>query len=53
MEITGKVAVVTGGASGVGEALCLGLAERGAAAHMACSGVRFVVPREPMMCSAR
>jgi NAD(P)-dependent dehydrogenase (short-subunit alcohol dehydrogenase family) len=31
MEITGKVAVVTGGASGAGRALALGLAERGAA----------------------
>jgi NAD(P)-dependent dehydrogenase (short-subunit alcohol dehydrogenase family) len=29
MEITGRVAVVTGGASGAGRALCLGLAERG------------------------
>ena len=36
MEITGKVAVVTGGASGVGEALCLGLAERGAAGVVVC-----------------
>jgi len=32
MEIRGKVAIVTGGASGVGQALSLGLAERGAAA---------------------
>lgn len=32
MDITGKVAVVTGGASGAGRALALGLAARGAAA---------------------
>ena len=36
MEITGKVAVVTGGASGVGRSLCLGLAERGAAGVVVC-----------------
>lgn len=36
MDITGKVAVVTGGASGVGEALCRGLAERGAAGVVVC-----------------
>ncbi len=36
MEITGKVAVVTGGASGVGRSLCLGLADRGAAAVVVC-----------------
>src|SRR5580693_5785650 len=36
MEISGKVAVVTGGASGVGRSLCLGLAERGAAGVVAC-----------------
>lgn len=36
MDITGKVAVVTGGASGVGRALSRGLAERGAAAVVVC-----------------
>ena len=36
MEITGKSAVVTGGASGVGRSLCLGLAERGAAGVVVC-----------------
>jgi NAD(P)-dependent dehydrogenase (short-subunit alcohol dehydrogenase family) len=36
MEIAGKVAVVTGGASGAGRALCLGLAERGAAGVVVC-----------------
>ena len=36
MEITNKVAVVTGGASGVGRSLCLGLASRGAAAVVVC-----------------
>ncbi len=36
MEITGKVAVVTGGASGVGRSLCLGLADRGAVAVVVC-----------------
>jgi NAD(P)-dependent dehydrogenase (short-subunit alcohol dehydrogenase family) len=36
MEINGKVAVVTGGASGVGRSLCLGLAERGAAGVVVC-----------------
>jgi len=36
MEITGKVAVVTGGASGVGASLCQGLAERGAAGVVVC-----------------
>ena len=36
MDITDKVAVVTGGASGVGRSLCLGLADRGAAAVVVC-----------------
>jgi NAD(P)-dependent dehydrogenase (short-subunit alcohol dehydrogenase family) len=36
MEISGKVAVVTGGASGVGQSLCRGLAERGAAGVVVC-----------------
>ncbi len=36
MQITTKVAVVTGGASGVGRSLCLGLADRGAAAVVVC-----------------
>jgi NAD(P)-dependent dehydrogenase (short-subunit alcohol dehydrogenase family) len=36
MEITGKVAVVTGGASGAGRALAIGLAERGAAGVAVC-----------------
>ena len=36
MDISGKVAVVTGGASGVGQSLCLGLAERGAAGVVVC-----------------
>jgi len=36
MEITSKAAVVTGGASGVGRSLCLGLADRGAAAVVVC-----------------
>jgi NAD(P)-dependent dehydrogenase (short-subunit alcohol dehydrogenase family) len=36
MEISGKVAVVTGGASGVGRSLCLGLAERGASGVVVC-----------------
>ena len=36
MDITGKSAVVTGGASGVGRSLCLGLAERGAAGVVVC-----------------
>jgi NAD(P)-dependent dehydrogenase (short-subunit alcohol dehydrogenase family) len=36
MEISGKVAIVTGGASGAGRALALGLASRGAAAVAVC-----------------
>jgi NAD(P)-dependent dehydrogenase (short-subunit alcohol dehydrogenase family) len=36
MEITNKIAVVTGGASGVGRSLCVGLAQRGAAAVVVC-----------------
>ena len=36
MEITGKVAVVTGAASGAGRALTLGLASRGAAGVVVC-----------------
>jgi NAD(P)-dependent dehydrogenase (short-subunit alcohol dehydrogenase family) len=36
MEISGKVAVITGGASGVGRSLCLGLASRGAAGVVVC-----------------
>jgi NAD(P)-dependent dehydrogenase (short-subunit alcohol dehydrogenase family) len=36
MEITGKVAVVTGGASGVGRSLSVGLAERGATGVVVC-----------------
>ena len=36
MEISGKVAVVTGGASGAGRALALGLAARGAAGVAVC-----------------
>jgi NAD(P)-dependent dehydrogenase (short-subunit alcohol dehydrogenase family) len=36
MQITNKVAVVTGGASGAGRSLCLGLADRGAAAVVVC-----------------
>jgi len=36
MEIAGRVAIVTGGASGAGRALCLGLAARGAAGVVVC-----------------
>ena len=36
MEISGKVAIVTGGASGAGRALALGLASRGAAGVAVC-----------------
>jgi len=36
MEIANRIAVVTGGASGVGRSLCHGLAERGAAAVVVC-----------------
>jgi NAD(P)-dependent dehydrogenase (short-subunit alcohol dehydrogenase family) len=36
MQISGKVGVVTGGASGVGRSLCVGLAERGAAGVVVC-----------------
>jgi NAD(P)-dependent dehydrogenase (short-subunit alcohol dehydrogenase family) len=36
VEIANKAAVVTGGASGVGRSLCLGLAERGAAGVVVC-----------------
>ncbi|HTZ90922.1 MAG TPA: SDR family oxidoreductase [Streptosporangiaceae bacterium] len=36
MEISGKVAIVTGGASGAGRALALGLAARGAAGVAVC-----------------
>jgi NAD(P)-dependent dehydrogenase (short-subunit alcohol dehydrogenase family) len=36
MEITGNVAVVTGGASGAGRALAIGLAQRGAAGVVVC-----------------
>jgi NAD(P)-dependent dehydrogenase (short-subunit alcohol dehydrogenase family) len=36
MDISGKVAVVTGGASGAGQALALGLAARGAAGVVVC-----------------
>jgi NAD(P)-dependent dehydrogenase (short-subunit alcohol dehydrogenase family) len=36
MDITGRVAVVTGGASGAGRAIALGLASRGAAGVVVC-----------------